>query len=267
MAFPLRPDQMEIGKHYDLTDTPDGPAFFRVEKVAPRRGEDQHVVRLLEDRRGAAGEVVLPKGSRIELDPAVPWSARLEPPSIALAATYPTAELFKKRVNVERATKGKEYAFLLPGVERLDPSSLFFATLVDAKVSREGFAADPPMRLTVRVAPEVQEAWGLDTPVLEWEAVSSHLPIFEIPETRTRQAFAKNLALMNVKAKLPIELLGEVMKFAKPTFKGGPYPGKERQAAYWRAEHERQSQDAVAAMKAGRRKTRKTRRRKTRRRN
>ena len=42
-----------------------------------------------------------------------------------------------------------------------------------------------------------------------------------------RSPFARNLAMVNTKAKLPIELLGEVMKYEVPNARPGPHPGSK----------------------------------------
>lgn len=162
---------------------------------------------------------------------------------------YPRQELFKKRVPIFRAVIGKEYTFMLPGKGALNPQFMFIATLLDYEVNGATLFADPPMRLRVRLAPEFQEAWGLDDPVLEWNNIRSSLPIYEVPESRTRRGFARNLVFAN-QGQLPPEMLGEIMKFVHPAFKGGPtgaiYESAKRNPkviAYERARQARREAD------------------------
>lgn len=104
------------------------------------------------------------------------------------------------------------------------------------------------------------------------------------PDIRVLPAFSKKLALLNTKANLPPEMLGEIMKFNRPGFKGKSTKALLEAASKNPAviEHERQkeeqrktdeatrvqkeedeeearSREAIAAMKAGRSSRRRTR--------
>ena len=97
-------------------------------------------------------------------------------------------------------------------------------------------------------------------------------------------AFAEKLAVLNTKMQLPAGVLGEIMKFKKPSFKGGPTAALEKAVAaspaakaYEQAkkeqrktddatrvqkeedEEEARSREVMAAMKAGRSSRRRTR--------
>lgn len=96
--------------------------------------------------------------------------------------------------------------------------------------------------------------------------------VYAVPD-----AFAKNLAVMNTTMQFPAGVLGEVMKFKNPKFKGGPTAALEKAVAASPAskeyeqkkeaqrktdeatrvqkeedEDEARSREAIAAMKAGR---------------
>lgn len=183
--------------------------------------------------------------------------------------TLEARALVGKRVGITNTNPDTTYYIAFPKVERLSPDKLFRAKIVEYRLppyeDPRWISTKMPMYLKVRVDAETQEKWGLDDPVLEWKDAPYQLPIYE---TVPRLDFAKGLAQVNAKkAHLPIELLGEIMSYEVPNARPGPHPGKERQAEYWKQEHARQSDEAVAAMKAGRSRRRRSLLRKTRRRN
>lgn len=282
MAFTLSPKQLKIGTAYDFSDSPDGLTHVHAERVASEPGEGKIMLRLLEDRKDITGAVIAAKGTRFQCPPQ--WRARLQTPEARLMSDYPLKEVFQKRVFIQAATPGTEYTFLLPGKAMVNPVYMFIATLLEAEIDYATLLTVPFMRLKVRLAPEFQKAWGLDDPVVEWESVPSNLPIFEVPKTRVHRDFAKKLALMNASAQLPIEMLGELMKFVNADFKGGPYPERAFATARKDAMREKQAElirqqkdfiaslppgerEAAAASLGGRRKKTRRRRQKSRRRN
>jgi hypothetical protein len=201
---------------------------------------------------------------------------------------YPEREIFQKRLPIFRAQIGKEYTFLLPGKQRLDPNYMFIATLLDYDINNDTLFAESPMRLKVRVAPEFQKAWGLDDPVLEWKSVGSRLPMYEVPESKERRDFAKKLALVAQKEGLPHEITAHIYSMQtgrKP--KGYPKGAFDAPRAHVAEEKRREGQanliqeqdamiegldpeerEAAAAMRGGRKsRRRRSLRKKTRRRN
>lgn len=193
---------------------------------------------------------------------------------------YPREEIFKKRVPIFLAKTGKEYTFLLPGKRALDPKFMFLATLLEYDVPDATLFADPLMRLKVRLAPEFQEAWGLDSPVLEWTSVRSSLPIYEVPESRGRRDFAEKLARVAHAQGLPHEITAHIYTmqtgrkprgYPKGAFDASRTRKTPQQSDLTREQDEfiegldPDEREAAAAMRGGRR--RRSRGRKTRRRN
>jgi hypothetical protein len=134
--------------------------------------------------------------------------------------------LVGKKVFVTRTTPDKTYIIALPGVDVIPPDKLFRGTILEYKIDEsKPMTAKMTMYVKIRVDRETQERWGLDDPILEWEDTRADLPIYE---TVPRRDFAKGLAQVNAKkAHLPIELLGEIMRYEVPNARPGPHPGSK----------------------------------------
>lgn len=179
MAFTIRPREMEVGKYYEIADVPDAPSWVQIELV---EGGRWPVARLREDRRNAAGAIVVPKGTRFDLDP-FQWLGRPGHPIGKPTTRYAPAALFARPVPLATAKLGERYTMLPPGAPR-EPSKAFFGTLLEVDKGPPVMQL-PIWRVRVRVDPEYKELWGLETPELEWKTRPETMELFAIPERKT----------------------------------------------------------------------------------
>jgi hypothetical protein len=101
-------------------------------------------------------------------------AARLTPEAQALVG---------KKVHVTKTTPDKTYLIALPGVNPVTPALLFKGKILEYAFPSDetSMMATIPIHLKVEVDGETQAKWGLDTPIMEWDAAPENLPIFELP--------------------------------------------------------------------------------------
>ncbi len=100
-------------------------------------------------------------------------SAKLTPEARALVG---------KQLNIRKTTPDKTYLIALPGVNPVTPAMLFKGKILDYSIyDSHVMITQQSTRLKVEVDAETQSKWGLDSPIMEWDAAPENLPIFELP--------------------------------------------------------------------------------------